>query len=203
MTATATPYHHGNLSADILRRAVEIIDTEGLEALTLRGIARDLGVSHAAPNRHFKNKAALLAALATDGWLAVATATLDSADATGSDDPQVRLNAMGRGFLRWALENPALFRTILHPDVTRFADDKLKDAMHEFSDVIRVEVEATQNAGRLANVPLPLVSLYTNAVPFGAAMLLINPLLSTDHEGLADYDKEQLIEDVINLVVPL
>ena len=53
-------YHHGNLAASILERAAEIIDEEGIEALTLRGIARDLGVSHGAPNRHFKNKACLL-----------------------------------------------------------------------------------------------------------------------------------------------
>ncbi len=203
MSATATPYHHGNLPADILERAAEIIDTEGLDALTLRGIARDLGVSHAAPNRHFKNKAALLAALATDGWLKVAEATLTAADATGSDDPAVRLNAMGRGFLSWALDNRALFRTILHPDVTRFADDKLKDAMQDFTAGVRVEIEAAQAQGRHADVALPILSLYTNAVPFGAAMLLINPLLSVEQPNIEAYDEERLIEEVINLVVPL
>lgn len=203
MTAIAAPYHHGNLAEDILRRAAEIIDREGLEALTLRGIARDLGVSHAAPNRHFKNKAALLAALATDGWLKVAAATLDAAEATGSTDPHVRLNAMGRGFLRWGLANRALFRTVLHPDVARFTDDRLKAAIHEFNGVVQAEVEATQKAGRHRGVALPIVSLYTNAVPFGAAMLLINPLLGSDHPELADFDQELLIEQVINLVVPL
>ncbi len=199
----ASPYHHGNLPAQILSRAADIVDTQGLDALTLRGIARDLGVSHGAPNRHFKNKAALLAALATDGWLKVRAATLDAAEAVDNDDPRVRLNAMGRGFLRWALSNRALFRTILHPDVTRFADAKLNEAMREFTDSVRVEVEAAQAAGRHQDVPLPLLSLYTNAVPMGAAMLLINPLLSSDHPELDHYDQEQLIEAVIELVVPL
>jgi hypothetical protein len=45
--------------------------------------------------------------------------------------------------------------------------------------------------------------LYTNAVPVGAAMLLINPLLSSDHPNLQAFDDEELIEQVINLVVPL
>lgn len=202
MAETAEPYHHGNLAADIMRRAVEVIDSEGLGALSLRGIARDLGVSHGAPNRHFKNKAALLAALATDGWLKVAAATLGAAEATGSDDPHVRLNAMGRGFLRWALENPALFRTILHPDVNRFADDKLQDAMLEFTEGVRAAIEATQKDGRHADVPLPILALFTNAVPFGAAMLLINPLPGTDHPEIEAYDKDALIAEVIDLVVP-
>ena len=108
----AKQYHHGNLAQDILIRAAEVFADEGIEALSLRGVARDLGVSHGAPNRHFRNKAALLSALATEGWRQIQEATLGAADATGSDDPHVRLNAMGRGFLSWAIDNRALFKTI-------------------------------------------------------------------------------------------
>ena len=62
-------YHHGNLAEAILLRAAEIIDERGIEALSLRSVARDLDVSHSAPNRHFKSKTDLLSALALDGWL--------------------------------------------------------------------------------------------------------------------------------------
>jgi hypothetical protein len=161
--------------------------------LSLRGIARDLGVSHAA----------LLAALSTDGWTKVKDATLNAADATNSTDPHVRLHAMGQGFMRWAFANRALYRTLLHPDVTRFADDSLSCAMREFTDAVRDAVQASQAQGRHPDVPLEILSLYTNAVPFGAAMLMINPLLSSDHPDLVGYDEEDLIEQVINLVVPL
>ena len=109
-------YHHGNLRAGILQRAAEVIAAEGIEALSLRGIARDLGVSHSAPNRHFKNKAALLSALAATGWLQVRDATLSAAEETGNDDPLVRLNAMGRGYMRWALQHRSLFRSLHHPE---------------------------------------------------------------------------------------
>ena len=203
MSSTPNAYHHGNLAPQILERAAEIIDEQGIDALSLRGIARDLGVSHAAPNRHFKNKAALLAALATDGWLRVKDATLTAAEATNSDDPRVRLNAMGRGFMRWALSHRALFRTLLHPDVARFADEDLVGAMQDFNNAVRDAVEASQAKGRHPDVPLAILSLYTNAVPFGAAMLLINPLLGADHPNLHGYDEEDLIEQVIKLVVPL
>ena len=201
MSEDLKPYHHGNLAEVILHRAAEIIDQEGIEALTLRGIARDLGVSHAAPNRHFKNKAALLSALATEGWLQVRDATLAAADATGSDDPHVRLNAMGRGYLRWALNNRALFRAILHPDVNRQASAELRSAIEQFTLTVRKQTEATQRDGRHADVPLSVLSIFTNAVPVGAAVLLIDSLLGPAPGS--ELDQEVLIEQVINLVVPL
>ena len=124
-------YHHGDLRQALIDRAAEVIDAEGIEALTLRGLARDLGVSHGAPNRHFRSKADLLAALAAAGYAALKAATLSAADSVG-DDPLIRLNAMGRGFLNWAFDNPASFRAITHPDVERYADDGLLAVMADF-----------------------------------------------------------------------
>ncbi len=201
MNTSAKPYHHGNLAAAILKRAAEIIDDEGIERLTLRGIARDLGVSHGAPNRHFKNKAALLSALAADAWLKVRDATLAAADATGSDNAHVVLNAMGRGYMRWALQNRSLFRTLYHPDVNRYASAELTEAIALFAGVVRDAVENTQREGRHPEVALPILALFTNAVPTGAAMLLIDPLLGD--ELLPEEEQEIMIEQVINLVVPL
>ena len=195
-------YHHGNLRAEILQRAADVIDAEGIEALSLRGIARDLGVSHGAPNRHFKNKAALLSALATTGWLQVRDATLDAAEATGSDDPHVRLNAMGRGYMRWALNHRSLFRSLHHPDVSRFASDELKAAISGFAETVREAVKQTQEAGRHPEVPLDVLSLFTTAVPMGATIALLEPLREGGMKINLE-DEEALIEQVINLVVPL
>ena len=79
-----------NLAEAVLLRAAEIIDERGIEALSLRSIARDLGVSHSAPNRHFKSKTDLLSALALDGCLKVRDATLSAAAASGSRNPHIR-----------------------------------------------------------------------------------------------------------------
>ena len=67
-------YHHGALREALLQRARETLRSEGAEALSLRRLARDLGVSHAAPGRHFKDRRALLDALALDGYERLATA---------------------------------------------------------------------------------------------------------------------------------
>jgi len=205
MSLTNKQYHHGDLKVAILEHAAQTIATEGLEALSLRAIARDLGVSHGAPNRHFKNKAQLLAVLATSGWQQITAATLQAIETTEPQDPSARLNAMGRGFLKWALEHPSLFQTITHPDVGRYADANLKAAQEAFRSEIKMAVEARQVAGRHADTDLLALMLYTNAVPFGAAMILSNPflsdpLLAATPTGL---DREQLINKVIDLVVPL
>jgi AcrR family transcriptional regulator len=193
-------YHHGDLKIAILQRAAEVIGSEGMGALSLRGIARDLGVSHGAPNRHFSNKADLLAELATTGWLGIQRATLDAADQTGSDDPRVRLNAMGKGFLRWAIDNSALFRAISHPDVSRFADDELRAAVDAFNASVKAVLVESQAAGRHPKVRTELLSLYTNSVPFGVAMMLNDPFLGIE---VSDIDKDELVDQVIDLVVPL
>ena len=195
-------YHHGNLAQAILQLAAEIIAEKGIEALSLRGLARELGVSHNAPSRHFQNKAALLSALATEGWTQATAATLAAAHATGSDDAHVRLNAMGRGIVGWALSNQAMFRTLYHPDVNRHASADLVEAMSRFQETVREAVADTQQDGRHPDVPLHILTLFTNAVPMGAALLLIDPLLgATNVED--DSTRETLIAGVIDLVVPL
>jgi AcrR family transcriptional regulator len=61
-------YHHGNLRAALIEAAGDIVAEKGVDTLSLREAARVVGVSHAAPYRHFADKEALIAALATDGF---------------------------------------------------------------------------------------------------------------------------------------
>ena len=201
MNTTVNHYHHGHLAEALLNRAAEVIDEQGIEALTLRGLARDLGVSHSAPNRHFKNKAALLSALAAKGWFEARDAVLGAAAAVAGENALVRLHAMGRGYLTWALEHRALFRAIYHPDVSRRASSELKGAIRQFAAELSEAIEATQAEGRHPGVPLPVLTIFTNAVPTGAAVLLLDAFLG--EEMTAGMDRTDLIEQVIDLVVPL
>jgi AcrR family transcriptional regulator len=195
----ARQYHHGDLHAAILERATRVIEQEGIEALSLRGIARDLGVSHAAPNRHFRTKADLLSTLARVGWEQITEATLRAAEEVLPNDAHHRLNAMGQGFLKWALKNRSMFAAVTHPDVERHADAELRQAIDEFQQSVRDAVVACQQAGRLSNLDPAIATLYTNSVPFGLAMSLKNPLFGTD---LSDRDIDELVADLIELVVP-
>ena len=64
----ARPYHHGNLRTALLAAAQQTVRERGVAALSLRELAREVGVSHGAPRRHFPDRQALLDALAEDGF---------------------------------------------------------------------------------------------------------------------------------------
>ncbi|MFE4828308.1 TetR/AcrR family transcriptional regulator [Streptomyces sp. NPDC056672] len=65
---TARPYHHGDLRTALLRQAERTLEEHGADGLSLRELARDVGVSHGAPRRHFSDKRALLDTLAEEGY---------------------------------------------------------------------------------------------------------------------------------------
>lgn len=196
---TERGYHYGDLKDAILVRAAEIIGDAGIEALSLRGIARDLGVSHGAPNRHFESKSALLAALAAKAWYAVQSEMLDAAASTGSDHPCVRLNAMGRGFLRWAFTSPALYTALLHPDVWRYSNADLQKAQVEFQEMLHQVVAETQQQGRHPDVDPAILTLYTNSVPFGVAALMRH----RSQSNLSELPLDEFIAELVELVVPI
>ena len=193
------PYHHGDLRRALIQRAAEVIESDGIEALTLRGLARDLGVSHGAPNRHFRNKTELLSALATEAYEQAHAATMAAADAVG-EDPIRRLNAMGRGYLGWALDNRALFNALNHPDIKRSADEKLLSSMRTFQLSARDASIAAQAAGRHPEIDSKLLALYNNSVPFGAAQLIDHPVFAAE---IGHLPREAMIEALMELVVPL
>ena len=68
MTAESRPYHHGDLSRALIDAARKILENDGPAALSLRAVAREAGVSPAAPYHHFKDKVELLEAVAHEGW---------------------------------------------------------------------------------------------------------------------------------------
>jgi AcrR family transcriptional regulator len=96
-------YHHGDLPATLLRAAGEILEEEGVEALSLRALTRQAGVSHAAPYRHFPDRESLLAALAAEGFAQLGEAQRQAAAAGG-------LRGMGEAYVRYALAHPQRFR---------------------------------------------------------------------------------------------
>ena len=102
-TSRRRSYHHGDLPAALLRSAGKSLEKEGLEALTLRTLARRTGVSHAAPYRHFPHREALLAALAAEGFAMLGKAQREAAAAGG-------LRAMGEAYVRFARQHPQRFR---------------------------------------------------------------------------------------------
>jgi len=111
-------YHHGNLKESLVSTALEMLDTEGLEAITLRELASRLGTSRSAIYRHFKGKDDLMRAVILEGFM-----KLDQAIAPFFEHSEMplleRFHAMGRSYIDFARSNPNLYRLLFGPDMSQ------------------------------------------------------------------------------------
>jgi len=109
-------YHHGNLRAELLSTAIEQLRTTSVEELSLRALARAIGVSQTAPYRHFADKNELLAAMATSGYRDLLDA-LREAGASTQDCPKAQLFAFAHTYVDYAARHPQLFKLMFGPAV--------------------------------------------------------------------------------------
>src|SRR5204863_4666658 len=103
----ARAYHHGNLRTALLEQAERSVREHGVERLSLRELARQAGVSHGAPRRHFADRQALLDALAEAGFVRLGAELREAVDAAGSDY-EARLRATAAAYVRFAVHDAAL-----------------------------------------------------------------------------------------------
>jgi AcrR family transcriptional regulator len=104
---TDRPYHHGHLRDTLLAEAERTLREQGIEQLSLRDLARQAGVSHAAPRRHFPDRQALLDALAGNGFARLGDEVAAAMEDAGPDIPG-QLRAVATVYVRFATENAAL-----------------------------------------------------------------------------------------------
>ena len=190
-------YHHGNLRRELLDRAAQIIAKNGIENLSLRALAQDLGVSHAAPARHFKDKMDLLRALATEGHNRLADYVYGAADAAGPN-PLERYAALGRAFVRFSLEYPAYYQAARHPEVAAQADRELKEAYRRRMEITADAARQAQAAGWLQDESVEDVVTFSLAAVRGVAALLSDPLYL---QLVGNTDREALIERMVRLII--
>lgn len=124
------PYHHGNLREALLAAAAESIAEAGPSALSLRNLARRVGVSHAAPAHHFGDKAGLLTAVAAKGYRLLA-AELQTAWETTHNFREV-----GVAYVRFAATHRAHFEVMYRPDLYHADDPDLLAARSAASAVL-------------------------------------------------------------------
>jgi AcrR family transcriptional regulator len=102
------PYHHGHLRQALLSAAEVALETRGVQHLSLRELSRELGVSHASPQRHFATKQDLIDALAIMGFERLSSVVAQAAKA-GNQDFNSRLTKAALAYVGFALKHPALF----------------------------------------------------------------------------------------------
>jgi AcrR family transcriptional regulator len=127
-------YHHGNLVEALVAVTIEIIEERGVEHVSVREAAKRAGVSPGAPFQHFRSKTALLTAVAEQAMVKLTEAVLQAQAGVEADEPMAKFEAIGQGYLEWALANPTHFEIISSRTLIDFESS---EALRAQNDAIR------------------------------------------------------------------
>jgi AcrR family transcriptional regulator len=199
--AEPRPYHHGDLRIAVLAAAEKIVEREGVDALTLRAVARAVGVSHTAPKNHFGSLEGLLSELAAVGYRRMGEALAGAMDAAGTE-PRTRMRAMGRAYVGFGRACPGLF-------LLMFRSERLDMTRPALRDAVEAARQALRNAAMSNAHPVkPLLPLQITAsavaswsLVHGFAMLLLDGRLQNTIAALpGNASADALFEAMLDAV---
>ncbi|WP_150253940.1 TetR/AcrR family transcriptional regulator [Nocardiopsis deserti] len=166
---TDRPYHHGDLRAVLLTNAERALAERGQAALSLREIARAAGVSHAAPGRHFRDKQALLDALALSGFERL-TERLEEA-ALDAGDARARILTLARVYVGFAGEHAALLDLMYARKHDSDVPERLHAAVGRLLEQVMRPILDAQAAGEIAGGTPEAVTMTVSAAMHGLVAL--------------------------------
>jgi AcrR family transcriptional regulator len=187
------PYHHGALKETLLREALHSLEKDGLEALSLRALAQEAGVSKTAPYRHFADKDALLVEVAAEGFRMFAdalgagaqVAPEGGADATDVDHASRPVRVLLLSYLRFARANPALYRLMFSRLGYRLHSEACRTNAERAFGYLMEAVAQAQTAGWRAAQDPGALGLSVWAQAHGWAGLLNDGLIMEEMMGVS------------------
>ena len=190
--ANERPYHHGQLRSALLDAAERGLREHGEQQLSLRELAREIGVSHAAPRRHFPDRQALLDALAEAGFERLGT-RLGAAVAEAGDGFAPRLRATVAAYIRFATEDAALLELMFTGKHRPGADRVVAAAGPAFTLMYELIAQG-QAAGELAAGDPERVGIVLFATMQGIAALINGDMVKPELlDGLVETAVEQFV----------
>jgi len=182
----------------LLEAIGESVHAHGASALSLRDVARRVGVSHAAPAHFFKNKAGMLSAFAAQGFQRLADVVADEINRSKPIDGAHALASIGRAYVRFAVSEPAQFEVMFRLDVLDATSPELQEASDLAFRLLIATIEQCKQEGSLGDRDEMLVALAAWSIVHGLASLWISGQL----EGrIAENDIEALANAVSQLFV--
>ncbi len=185
----ANAYQHGNLRDALVQAGLKLLSEGGVAGLSLRAAAQLAGVSHAAPYRHFKDKDALVAAIAEEGFHLLTAFLAGEVEKSGARTVRDRLRAQGRGYVKFSLAHPAYLQVIFGgvvPEET--VPEGGIPAGQEAYLVLRNAVAEGIASGELREADPDVLSLAIWSTVHGLSHLLINRAGVITCNGEVDID---------------
>ncbi len=196
MTEQARAYHHGDLRAALLDEAAAMIAEGGAASVTMRELGRRLGVSRAAPYRHFQDKGELLVAVAAAGFRRL-NERLQSVDAGAPRASVERVRRLGEEYVRFALENPAHYRLMYGREALARQDHaELREAGSALFEQLVEVIRAYQKSGGIKREDPRVLAYVAWSAVHGLASLLIDGQIQSadDVEGLIEHTTKTVLD---------
>jgi AcrR family transcriptional regulator len=171
-------YHHGDLKAVILAKAAALVAERGADGISLRELAREAGVSHAAPAHHFTDRRGLFTALAAQGWLLLAEAL------TGARPDFVDA---ALAYVRFALSHPGHYAVMFDRSLVNPDDPDLIAAQIAAGAELAHGVETLKDPRAKADPQNAALAAWS--LVHGFAMLRLNAAIDTGDDPMADVEK--------------
>lgn len=187
------PYHHGDLHSALLDGAERLVRERGVGQWSLRELARQLEVSPAAVYHHFASKDELVLALAARALGQLGTALERDLARSRGTGPYDRVVAIGRGYVRWALREPALFALAFGPE-REYTGSPVNRSP---SDLLGAELDRLVKAGHLARSARPDAELHVWSAAHGLATLATDGALARRPPRTMDALATQLVRAVL------
>lgn len=139
------PYHHGRLRPALLEAAFSLLDSAGVDGVTIRAVARKIGVAHSAPANHFKDRTSLLTAMATlifDDLTQTITRNLaDLPVASTLAAGRARIRVFADTLVTFGLEHPHRYRLLWRRDCLNDEDEELQRGMDQIYEALLAELD--------------------------------------------------------------
>jgi AcrR family transcriptional regulator len=176
-TRSRVAYHHGDLRRALVDQATELVERHGHPSITVRQVAREIGVSHTAAHYHFATREALLAAVATLGYEEM-TSALESA-MRDAPDARARLGELGRAYVRHALKRGRMYQLMFSSETaTRDAYPELRAASDRMFALLVDAIRAGQETGLVRGGPPVEAALVAWSAAHGFALLALERRLA-------------------------
>lgn len=191
-SASRETYHHGALAEAILERARVVLRETGPDELSLRSLARDLGVSHQAPYRHFESREALLEAIALGGFEELIE-SLERALRGAGADVHRRFMAAGMAYVDYASSNPAEYELMLGRRIDDASVSAIAAAAQRAFQTLIDVIEEGQAAGRYRTGPARRLATGAWAMVHGIASLMNNRALAVPESERVEFVRSILM----------